>query len=263
MTNALYSAFDPILYVETPIPGKKFQQSNTHSHAIFVRLSWLHHANVDRLTAFWQAINYNTTYQTEAADIETGTWAQPNGTQMTADSPLAPFYQAGGDSFHTGKTMAKLETFGYTYPEINDWALSPDRTRQIVIRQVNQLYGANPLTPSRGRRRQQKDQSNPPTHPHRRVEPEPDLPAQAEQRQYYVQIGVERSELDLPCKIQVLLGEDTVAGSAAVMALPSAGPAYAEIQLNRGIEQFTSCVEDKAVMALLEQSFRIEIRKAS
>ncbi|KAK6199146.1 hypothetical protein LQW54_010067 [Pestalotiopsis sp. IQ-011] len=237
MANALYSAFDPIF--------------------------WLHHANVDRLTAFWQAINYNTTYQTEAADIETGTWAQPNGTQMTADSPLAPFYQAGGGTFHTGKTMAKLDTFGYTYPEINDWALSPDRTRQIVIRQVNQLYGANHLTPSRGRRRQRKDESDPPTHPHRRGESEPGLRPQAEQRQYYVQIGVERSELDLPCNIQVLLGEDTVAGSAAIMALPPAGPTYAEIQLNRGIEQFTSCVEDKAVVALLEQSFRVEIRKAN
>lgn len=159
--------------------------------------------------------------------------------------------------------MAKLDTFGYTYPEINDWALSPDRTRQVVIRQVNQLYGANHLTPSRGRRRQQKDESDPPTHPHRRGESEPGFTPQAEQRQYYVQIGVERSELDLPCNIQVLLGEDTVAGSATIMALPPAGPTYAEIQLNRGIENFTSCVEEKAVVALLEQSFRVEIRKAS
>lgn len=54
-----------------------------------------------------------------------------------------------------------------------------------------------------------------------------------------------------------------VAGSAAIMALPPAGMTHAEIQLNRGIERFTPCVEDKTVVPLLEQRLRVEIKKAS
>ncbi|KAF2999136.1 hypothetical protein E8E14_005792 [Neopestalotiopsis sp. 37M] len=292
MYNPLYSAFDPIF--------------------------WLHHANVDRLYALWQAINYNTTYQSKPAAIGSGTWAQPPGTQMTAESPLAPFYQpppgySGGSSsrpqqaqaqtlfqFHTGKTTASLRTFGYTYPEINDWSLSPDRTRQLVIRQVNALYGPNLVTPPRPLGPQ--SQPPPPASPHqsggsgppsgspssrhrfRQNRERRDISSSSsdassvssapprqkrqkqKQRQYYVQVGVERSELSLPCEIRVLLGDGdgdgddnnntVVAGSAAIMALPPAGMTHAEIQLNRGIERFTPCVEDKTVVPLLEQRLR-------
>lgn len=120
--------------------------------------------------------------------------------------------------------------------------MSAERTRQAVIRQVNQLYGPDKVSRRRTR------------HDHREKEAE---------KQYYVQIGVERSELELPCTIQVMLGNDIVAGSMTIMAIPPTGRTNSEIQLNRGIKQLTSCVEDKVVVPLLEQELRIEIRKVS
>ncbi|KAK6073363.1 hypothetical protein SCUP234_08702 [Seiridium cupressi] len=223
MQNVIYSSFDPVF--------------------------WLHHSNVDRLFALWQAINYNATYQSKATNITGGTFTQAPGTWMTADDPLMPFYQDDGKSFHTGRSIAAIKTFGYTYPEINDWSISPDRTRQLVIRQVNQLYGPNKLALRRKRRSR-----------HHRPRSSSDDPSL--EKQYYVQIGVERSELDLPCTIQVKLGDDLVAGSMAVMAMPSTGRTNSEIQLNRAIEQLTSSVGDKTVVPLLEQKLRVEVRKS-
>ncbi|KAH8197341.1 hypothetical protein TruAng_008507 [Truncatella angustata] len=227
MQNPVYSAFDPLF--------------------------WLHHANVDRFFALWQAINHNTTYQTQPADITSGTFTQAKNTWMTADSPLTPFYQGDGQDMHTGRSIASIKTFGYTYPEINDWSMSPEHTRQLVIRQVNQMYGPYKIEIKPGR-----STAIPYRHLQRQRR---ERDALNTERQYYVQIGVDRSELDLPCTIKVMLGPDILAGTVNIMAMPAIGRTNSEIQLNRAIKQLTQCVEDKTVVPLLESKFRLEIRK--
>ncbi|KAK7991803.1 hypothetical protein PG988_000597 [Apiospora saccharicola] len=229
-------------------------------YAAFDPLFWLHHANVDRLYALWQAINYNNTYQTQSRSIGP-LYATPAG-DVTADSPLKPFYQ-GDDStsFHTGKSVAALATFGYTYPEINDWSLSHAETRKAVVTQVNQLYsnGANGISSSRRRRVQQQDRR-------RQQQQDPT-------KEYYAQISVERAELQLPCTISVMLGDDK-AGQMSLLSMPTSGVTHAEVPLtralNRALASDTAAAKNKAMMmsdakfvtSKLSKLFQVEIRKA-
>ncbi|CAK7275091.1 hypothetical protein SEPCBS119000_006504 [Sporothrix epigloea] len=103
----------------------------------------LHHANIDRLYAMWQAINFNdpvfTTTQRGIALF--GTAAGP----VTADSPLRPFFTASSSdstyAFHTSRSVESINSFGYTYPEIDDWSLAPADLANTVRAAINNLYG--------------------------------------------------------------------------------------------------------------------------
>ncbi|KAK7931433.1 Tyrosinase, partial [Apiospora marii] len=233
-------------------------------YSAFDPIFWLHHANVDRLYALWQAINYNNTYQTQSRYMGP-LYATPGG-NVTADSPLKPFYR-GDDptSFHTGKSVADLATFGYTYPEIDDWSLSSEETRKAVITQVNQLYssGANGIL-SRRRRVQQQQQQ------HRRRQPQ-----QHPTKEYYAQISVERAELQLPCTISIMLGDDR-AGQMPLLSMPTSGVTHAEVPLTKALDRAlasdtavaaannkaTMISDAKFITSKLSKLFRVEIRKA-
>ncbi|KAK7988124.1 hypothetical protein PG989_008439 [Apiospora arundinis] len=118
MSSLDYSGFDPIFF--------------------------LHHAQIDRLIALWQAINYNNTVMTGSYRTR-GLYATAAGTSITADTDLKPFYR-DANNFHTGRTASTTKNFGYSYPEIsNDWSLSKDQLRTSVIRSVNILYGDGSL----------------------------------------------------------------------------------------------------------------------
>ncbi|CAK7205161.1 hypothetical protein SEUCBS139899_007926 [Sporothrix eucalyptigena] len=109
----------------------------------------LHHANVDRLYAMWQAINYNDPVftTTQYGNALYGTAAGP----VTADSPLRPFYSSSsstGSVFHTSRSVESLVSFGYTYPEIDDWSLAPADLANSVRVAVNNLYGPPAVTSS-------------------------------------------------------------------------------------------------------------------
>ena len=75
---------------------------------------WLHHANVDRLFAIWQALNptkYVTAQQSE------GNFTTEPGAVESATSPLKPFWDASGTAFWTGQNVQDTAQFGYAYPE--------------------------------------------------------------------------------------------------------------------------------------------------
>lgn len=100
----------------------------------------MHHTNVDRLIALWQAVNYNNTVQTGSYRTR-GLYATPANTVITADSDLKPFYR-DANNFHNGKTASSTKNFGYTYPElVHENSATKDQLRRSVIRSVNILYG--------------------------------------------------------------------------------------------------------------------------
>ena len=109
MTLFPYSAFDPIFM--------------------------LHHCNVDRLIAIWQAL-YPDTFtvpQASAGD----TYMTKAGNMEDVNSPLYPFHADDNGTFHTSASVRYLKPFGYAYPELIDWTTkSPAdlaaRTRRIV-----------------------------------------------------------------------------------------------------------------------------------
>ncbi|KAI4122475.1 MAG: hypothetical protein LQ338_005800 [Usnochroma carphineum] len=112
MSNIPYSSFDPIF--------------------------WLHHANVDRLFALWQAIYPNATVTPQANAA--GTFTDAPGITEDVNTPLTPFRSDDNGHFWTSGTVWSTRTFGYTYPEIMDWGVSSDQLTSNVKASLNALY---------------------------------------------------------------------------------------------------------------------------
>ncbi|KAI0112490.1 Di-copper centre-containing protein [Nemania sp. FL0031] len=171
----------------------------------FDALFLLHHCNLDRLAAMWTASHHDT-LQAEPFTSQ-GLYSTAKGEIVTADSPLKPFYQADGIDFHTGRTMAATEAFGYTYLDIP----SEDQGRKEgVIVQINRLYGD--LAPTWK-----------PTN------------TSTSRREWVAEIQVDRADLELPCNINVYIG-DHLAGRTMLLNMPKTGLAHDELPLSRAID---------------------------
>ncbi|KAI8950282.1 Di-copper centre-containing protein [Xylaria longipes] len=170
----------------------------------FDTLFMLHHCNLDRLSAIWTASHHDT-LQVQPFTSQ-GLYSTAKGEIITADSPLKPFYQADGRTFHTGRTVATTEAFGYTYPDI----LGGDQGRKEVIAQINRLYRGLSTT-------------------------EDWAAASTSRREWFVEIEVDRADLPLPCNIDVYLG-DRFAGRTSLLSMPKTGIAYDELSLSRAVK---------------------------
>ncbi|EAS28837.3 tyrosinase [Coccidioides immitis RS] len=98
---------------------------------------WLHHANVDRLLAMWQAIYPDSWVQPLASMSRT--YVSSAGTVEDGNTPLAPFHSRGS-AFWTSNSARSTRAFGYTYPEIQDWGVSAAQLRSSVRQHANRLY---------------------------------------------------------------------------------------------------------------------------
>ena len=140
-------------------------------YAGFDPIFWLHHTNVDRLFAIWQAI-YPDAYTTPQADSE-GTftiapgnmddintresfhpslygsfrshqnmWHFPYTTPICAekDVALTPFHAADNSTLYTSATARSTRSFGYTYPEVTDWNVTADQLSSNTRANLNKLY---------------------------------------------------------------------------------------------------------------------------
>lgn len=58
---------------------------------------------------------------------------------MSAHVALTPFHIDDG-KFHTAETVRYIKSFGYTYPEIQDWSVEPEELQRRVRQQINELY---------------------------------------------------------------------------------------------------------------------------
>ncbi|KAI0483901.1 Di-copper centre-containing protein [Xylaria cf. heliscus] len=169
----------------------------------FDALFMLHHCNLDRLSAMWTASHHDT-LQTQPFTSQ-GLYSTAKGEIITADSPLKPFYQADGRTFHTGRTVATTEAFGYTYPDIP----GDNQGRKEVIVQINRLYGDLSATKTRE-------------------------VASTSRREWFVELQVDRADLPLPCNIDVYLG-GRLAGRTSLLSMPKTGIAHDELVLSRAI----------------------------
>ncbi|KAM3420600.1 hypothetical protein BST61_g3862 [Cercospora zeina] len=125
------------------------------STASFDPIFYLHHTNVDRIFAMWQAINpqanYDATQQAPHA-----TWTISQGSTQGGSSGLRPFRkpEAGSSSFWTTKQVRDYRQFGYTYPEFSN----SDGSRDAIIEYVNRLYGPNPSATAGSSKREAEPQ---------------------------------------------------------------------------------------------------------
>ena len=201
-----------------------------------------HHCNIDRLAAMWEAIHYNSTFQ-EIPYVTNGLFSTSKGDVITADSPLKPFYQADGQTFHTGRSIANINDFGYTYPELQDLDLDTSQNSLRVIEIVNKLYGS--ALPPGTKRPHARDFSY----------------ATGSTNDWVVNIEVERSELELPCTINIFAG-GKYAGRTTLLNMPMSGVLSDEIPLTHVIDaaMFGGMRPDE-IEHQLETDLHFEIRK--
>ncbi|KAH8656637.1 hypothetical protein BGZ60DRAFT_145468 [Tricladium varicosporioides] len=113
MTSLAFSAFDPSF--------------------------WIHHANVDRLVAMWQAAYPDAWLKEEVNDAPTFTMRP--GEKLNEKTPLHPFTQADGKTPHTSESSRYIKNFGYSYPDIEDWKFTNAKDlSKAVTQRVNILY---------------------------------------------------------------------------------------------------------------------------
>ncbi|KUJ21549.1 Di-copper centre-containing protein [Mollisia scopiformis] len=104
---------------------------------------WLHHANVDRIFAIWQALNLSSYTFDEADPSFEGTFVMLADTEDNLDTELSPFTDGSGKTYWTPNTVVSTETFNYSYPEIQKWLFQNDTQYQQNIRNcIQNLYGA-------------------------------------------------------------------------------------------------------------------------
>lgn len=109
----------------------------------FDPIFFLHHANVDRLFAMWQAL-YPTSWiePTPASMISYTTYA---GQIQDSKTPLTPFYAKADGTFWTSDMVRDPKVLGYSYAEVAGSSLTGGKANKKVqsrIRStINKLYG--------------------------------------------------------------------------------------------------------------------------
>lgn len=105
------------------------------SLAAFDPVFWLHHANVDRLFALWQAINPNSYGGSQTASHST--WTIAAGSQQDENSPLTPMHKDTSGNFYSTNDVRDWTQFKYTYPEFSN----SDGSANAIKSYVSALYG--------------------------------------------------------------------------------------------------------------------------
>jgi tyrosinase len=103
---------------------------------------WLHHANIDRIFAMWQALNLSNYTFDEADKSFEGTWVMLPDTRDNLNTELSPFVDGSG-KYWTPNTVLSTETFNYAYPETQRWRFKTDTEyQQNILKAVQKSYGA-------------------------------------------------------------------------------------------------------------------------
>lgn len=105
----------------------------------FDPIFWLHHTNVDRLMAIYQASHPNV-YLTPAPRTPTYALSGPGPDDLS--TPLYPFRHPDAREWTSDdvKTAESIFKYGYAYPEVPSGQTGDD-LRTFAIQRVNELYG--------------------------------------------------------------------------------------------------------------------------
>ena len=119
------------------------------SVSAFDPIFWLHHCNVDRLWAMWQATHPGVYLQPEPGSP---TFALSGNGDDTITTPLYPFRNANGREWNSDqiKRAEDIFTYGYSYPEVPQ-GRSTNALRRFTNRRINRLYGESPTDNGEGK----------------------------------------------------------------------------------------------------------------
>lgn len=107
----------------------------------FDPLFWLHHCNIDRLTAMYQATHPGVTLSPRK---RSPTFALGGDAQDDINTPLYPFRHPNGKEWTSNDVSAatSIHQYGYAYPEVPA-GMSQDDLKAFTTKQINQAYGPN------------------------------------------------------------------------------------------------------------------------
>lgn len=103
---------------------------------------FLHHANVDRIFAIWQAI-YPNSWITEGQVTSLGKYDIAPNTTEDANTGLTPFHKDDQGTFFDSDDVRHIKSLGYAYREIVDWNVTADVLSKNTIAWVNKVYNPN------------------------------------------------------------------------------------------------------------------------
>ncbi|KAK0712040.1 hypothetical protein B0H67DRAFT_647365 [Lasiosphaeris hirsuta] len=118
--------------------------------AAFDPIFWLHHCNVDRLLAIYQALYPNSNLQEWKSSKVTLT--TDKGDRQGSDTNLYPFRRSSGqpNKFWTSEDIKNTTALGYTYPETSERARQEHPNYfNWLLGEVSRLYGAPGLPSSK------------------------------------------------------------------------------------------------------------------
>lgn len=170
----------------------------------------LHHTNVDRLWAYWQAINPD--HASFRVPYKGGPrFSTPRDTIIGPDSPLRPFFKSGSE-FHSTRSVEKISDFGYAYQGLEYWEKSEAQMKTEAKKLINQLYGPSDSTSALLARHNDNGTTA-----------------------YFARVRIAASEVERPCVVEVYVGETRV-GSMFVMEHPAKGFVHAGFPLDEALQ---------------------------
>jgi tyrosinase len=201
----------------------------------------LHHTQVDRLWAYWQAMrpsqaSFSGTYRGGSR------WQTRSGTTISPDSPLQPFYASAG-KFHTSRSVASIRGKGYTYGALEYWRKSDAQMQKDATARINRLYGSGASA--------------------RMLKRDEDADGH-EATRFFAQVEVELEELERPCSINAYV-DDKLVGELVVLGQPATGKWYGKFGLDEAPDADPSLDLGKTVGGVVKdllKSIRLEIIKS-
>ncbi|KAI1177287.1 tyrosinase [Nemania sp. FL0916] len=104
--------------------------------ATFDPTFWLHHCNIDRLFALWQALNPDKWFETDIQRFFDQKIVG-SGTVITNKTPLRPFHKDTRGTDWTPDDARDWFQLGYTYPELPSRKEDPSK----LLKMINETYG--------------------------------------------------------------------------------------------------------------------------
>lgn len=196
----------------------------------------LHHAQVDRLWAYWNFINptqsnFNNSYYGQSR------YSTPRNTIITPNSPLPPFYD-DSDSYWTPNKVASIRGMGYTYEGLEYWNKTAAQLKTDATRLMNSLYA-----PHSAERRQDRR-----------------APARTKTR-YFARIELDREQVERPCIVKIFV-DGKAAGNVVVMQVPEAGILRGAVALDEEVKgAFAATSSPDYTISSIERLVEMEIRK--
>lgn len=174
------------------------------SFAGFEPAFMLHHANVDRQIAMWQAIYPDQWIQ--PAVSSGGTWTIYPNTEVDENTPLTPFTTGDGNTLYTSVTSRYTKNFGYSYPDVPYWEFSnPADLSANVTARVNLLYNSDGHLGTWPAKRSTRVRSN---------------EKRATERDWSVAVKVPNAAVGEPFSVKFTVGS-TLVGKMVVLSTPS------------------------------------------